>query len=162
MIRPHLALAVVLLGALVAPLDAAVNVAFPAITAAFELDLPDIRWLVILYVLAYGSLMVVGGRLGDLYGYRRVFGIGLAVVAASFIACSLAPAYQILLAARVGQGVGVALVLGCGPALALSQFAETERTLVLGQYTSMLACGGAIGVLAGGALTGAYGWQAVF
>src|SRR5262249_18019759 len=99
---------------------------------------------------------------GDLNGYRRVFGIGLAVVAASFIACGLAPAYEVLLAARVGQGVGVALVLGCGPALALAQFPATERTRVLGQYTAMPACGSAIGVLAGGVLVEACGWQAVF
>src|SRR5215510_3353433 len=119
--RPHLALAVVLAGALIAPLDSAVNVAFPAITAAFGLDLPEIRWLVMLYVLTYGSLMLVGGRLGDLQGYRRVFGCGLVVAATSFTACALASSYDILLAARVGQGIGVALVLGCGPALALSQ-----------------------------------------
>ena len=160
--RPHLALAVVLAGALVAPLDASVNVAFPSITAAFGLDLPQIRWLVVLYVLTYGSLMLAGGRLGDLYGYRRVFGIGLGVVAVSFTACALAPAYAVLLAGRVGQGVGVALVLGCGPALALSQFPEAERTRVLGHYTSMLACGGAIGVLAGGVLIDSWGWQTVF
>ena len=160
--RPQLALAVVLAGALIAPLDSAVNVAFPAITTAFSLDLPEIRWLVILYVLTYGSLMLVGGRLGDLHGYRRVFGIGLIVAALSFTACSLAPAYDLLLAARVGQGMGVALVLGCGPALALSQFPAGERTRVLGHYTSLLACGGAIGVLAGGALVAAWGWQAVF
>jgi MFS family permease len=160
--RPYFALAVVLAGALIAPLDAAVNVAFPAITSAFDLDLPEIRWLVMLYVLTYGSLMLVGGRLGDLHGYRRVFGFGLCVVAASFTACALAASYEVLLAARVGQGLGVALVLGCGPALALSQFPATERTRVLGRYTSMLACGSAVGVLAGGVLIAAWGWQAVF
>jgi MFS family permease len=161
-VRPRLALAAVLAGASVAPLDSSVNVAFPAITAAFSLELPEIRWLVIVYVLTYGALMLVGGRLGDLHGYRRVFGVGLAVVAASFTACALAPGYDFLLAARIGQGVGVALVLGCGPALALSQFPEGERTRVLGQYTSMLAFGGAVGVLAGGVLVDLYGWQSVF
>ena len=160
--RPHLALAVVLAGALVAPLDTAVNVAFPAITDAFGLDLPEIRWIVIVYVLTYGGLMLVGGRLGDLHGYRRVFGIGLGVVAASFAACALAPGYDHLLAARIGQGVGIALALGCGPALALSHFPESERTRVLGHYTSMLAFGGALGVLVGGLLVDAYGWQSVF
>ena len=160
--RPHLALAVVLAGALVAPLDTAVNVAFPAITDAFGLDLPEIRWVVILYVLTYGGLMLVGGRLGDLHGYRRVFGIGLGVVAASFAACALAPGYDLLLAARIGQGAGIALVLGCGPALALSQFPESERTRVLGHYTSMLAFGGALGVLVGGLLVDACGWRSVF
>ena len=73
--HPRLALAVVLAGAIVAPLDTAVNVAFPAITDAFGLDLPEIRWIVIVYVLTYGGLMLVGGRLGDLHGYRRVFGM---------------------------------------------------------------------------------------
>ena len=160
--RPHLALAVVLAGALVAPLDTAVNVAFPAITGAFGLDLPEIRWVVIVYVLTYGALMLVAGRLGDLYGYRRVFGAGLGVVAASFAACALAPAYDVLLAARMGQGVGVALVLGCGPALALAHFPDGERTRVLGHYSAMLAFGGALGVLAGGALVNAWGWPAVF
>ena len=160
--RPRLALAVVLAGASVAPLDTAVNVAFPAITSAFGLELSEIRWLVIVYVLTYGALMLVGGRLGDLHGYRRVFGIGLGVVAVSFTACALAPGYDVLLAARIGQGVGVALVLGCGPALALSQFPESERTRVLGHYSSMLAFGGAVGVLAGGLLVDLYGWQSVF
>ena len=160
--HPRLALAVVLAGASVAPLDTAVNVAFPAITTAFGLELSEIRWLVIVYVLTYGALMLVGGRLGDLHGYRRVFGIGLGVVAASFTACALAPGYDALLAARIGQGVGVALVLGCGPALALSQFPDSERTRVLGHYTSMLAFGGAVGVLAGGVLVDLYGWQSVF
>ena len=159
---PYVALAVVLAGVLVAPLDTAVNVAFPAITGAFGLELPEIRWAVILYVLTYGGLLLVGGRLGDLYGYRRVYGTGLAVAAASFAACALAPGYELLLAARIGQGLGTALVLGCGPALALSLFPESERTRVLGYYASIFAFGNLLGLVAGGVLVGGFGWRSVF
>jgi MFS family permease len=159
---PYVALAVVLAGVLVAPLDTAVNVAFPAITGAFDLDLPEIRWAVIVYVLTYGGLMLVGGRLGDLYGYRRVYRAGLAVAAASFAACALAPGYGFLLAARIGQGVGVAFVLGCGPALALSLFPESERTRVLGYYASIFAFGNLLGLVAGGVLVAGFGWRSVF
>ncbi|MDX1375644.1 MAG: MFS transporter [Burkholderiales bacterium] len=156
------ALAIVLAGAIVAPLDTAVNVAFPAITEAFALELPAIRWIVILYMLTYGGFMLIGGRLGDLYGYRRVFALGLAIVAAAFAACALAPSYAVLIAARIAQGVGMALILGCGPALALSLYEDTARTRVLGAYASMFALGTALGPLLGGALVGPFGWQAVF
>jgi MFS family permease len=159
--RP-VALIIVLAGAIVAPLDTAVNVAFPAITDAFALELPAIRWIVILYMLTYGGFMLIGGRLGDLYGYRRVFAAGLGVVVLAFTGCALAPTYSVLIAARIAQGVGMALILGCGPALALSLFDEAARTRVLGYYASMFALGTALGPLLGGLLIGPLGWQSVF
>jgi len=158
----RVALVIVLAGAIVAPLDTAVNVAFPAITDAFALALPEIRWIVILYMLTYGGFMLIGGRLGDLYGYRRVFALGLGVVALSFVGSALAPTYSALIVARIAQGVGMALILGCGPALSLSLYDEAARTRVLGYYASMFALGTALGPLLGGALVGPFGWQAVF
>ena len=74
--HPILGLAIVGLGASLAPLDIAVNVALPAITGHFGLALGDVQWLVICYVLVYGSLMLVCGKLGDLFGYRLIFRIG--------------------------------------------------------------------------------------
>lgn len=156
------ALAIVLLGSVVAPLDSAVNAAFPAIQAAFALDLAAIRWVVISYMVAFSSCVIVSGRLGDLFGYRRVFGAGLLLSAAAFLACGLAPGYATLLAARVAQGVGIALVLGAGPALALSIFAESERTRVLARFGAAFAIGLAVGPAVGGALVDAFGWQAVY
>jgi len=156
------ALAIVLLGSVLAPLDSMVNAAFPAITAAFSLDVASIRWVVISYMVAFSSLVIVSGRLGDLFGYRRVFGAGLLVCAAAFLACGLAPDYGWLLAARALQGVGVALVLGAGPALALSIFPETERTRILARYAAAFALGLAAGPIVGGALVDAFGWQAVY
>src|SRR4051812_4684463 len=105
------------LGTAVAPLDTAVNIAFPTITAGFDLAVSDIQWLVISQVLTYTSLMLALGRIGDLFGPARVFRIGLVWSAAALLLCALAPSYGTLLACRVLQGIGVALVLSCGVAL---------------------------------------------
>ena len=120
--RPGVGLLVVGLGTIAAPLDTAVNIAFPSITRAFALEVEDIRWVVIAYVLTYSSLMLIFGKLGDLLGYRRIFQLGLLVSAVGFAGCSLAPSYGLLLLGRMLQGVGIALTLSCGPALATSLF----------------------------------------
>jgi len=159
---PRGAFAVVCLGAVVAPLDSAVNVAFPAITAAFGLELASIRWLIVAYLFTYSGLVMVGGRLGDLYGHRRVFRVGLAIAAAAYLACAAAPAYGWLLAARTLQGIGIALVVGVGPALALSVYPDSARTAVLARYAAVFAIGLALGPLAGGALIDAFDWRAVY
>src|SRR5262245_44743534 len=101
---PLLGLLVVGLGTLPAHLDAAVNIAMPSITAAFALPLQDIRWIVIAYVLVYASLMLVFGRLGDLFGYRTIFQLGLIVSALGFLAWALAPSYALVLLGRMLQG----------------------------------------------------------
>ena len=160
--RPTVGLFVVGLGAIAAPLDSAVNIAFPSITRAFDLQVRDIRWIVIAYVLTYASLMLVFGRLGDLLGYRRIFQLGLLVSAAGFAACSLAPTYPLLLLGRMLQGVGIALTLSCAPALAVSLFEEKDRTRVLGVYAAITAVGSALGPLVGGYLVQRFDWPAVF
>jgi MFS family permease len=150
------------LGTIAAPLDTAVNIAFPSITRAFGLEVEEIRWVVIAYVLTYSSLMLVFGRLGDLLGYRRIFRLGLLVSAAGFIACGLAPTYGLLLLGRMLQGIGIALVLSCGPAIATSLYAESERTRALSAYAAVTAAGTAIGPLVGGFLVERWGWNGVF
>jgi MFS family permease len=135
---------------------------FPSITRAFALEVEDIRWVVIAYVLTYASLMLVFGKLGDLLGYRRIFQLGLLVSAAGFAACSLAPTYPLLLLGRILQGIGIALTLSCAPALATSLFDEAERTRALGAYAAITAAGSAIGPLVGGFLVERWDWNAVF
>jgi MFS family permease len=157
-----LRLAPILLGTLVVPLDSMVNVAFPAVLAAFGLEVPQIQWLVICYVLTYGALLLAVGRIGDVFGHARVFRFGLAWSVVAFVACALAPTYEWLLAARVLQGVGAALVLGCGPALATSLFPEAMRVRALAAYAAGMAAGGALGPLLGGVLVQVFGWQAVW
>lgn len=156
------ALAIVLLGTIVAPLDSAVNAAFPAITTAFVLEVTAIQWIVIAYMVTFSSLVIVSGRVADLFGHRRVFGWGLAVSALAFLGCGLAPSYGGLLAARVVQGAGVALILGAGPALALGVYPASERTRVLARYASAFAIGLAAGPALGGVLVDAFGWRAVY
>lgn len=162
MSRAARALAIVLLGSIVAPLDTAVNAAFPAITAAFALEVAAIQWIVIAYMLALSSLVIVSGRLADLYGHRRAFGWGLAISALALLGCGLAPGYGWLLAARAVQGIGIALLLGAGPALALGAYPASARTRVLSRYAAVFAAGIAAGPALGGVLVEAFGWRAVY
>ena len=159
---PLIGLFVVSLGASLATMDLAVNVAFPAITAAFELETRAIRWVVITYVLTYSSLMLAFGKLGDRIGHRQVFRAGLLVSVIAFVLCALATDYESLLAARIVQGVATALLLSCAPALATLLFDESKRLRALGGYTSLTALASVIAPIIGGASIAALGWSGVF
>ena len=160
--RRKAGLVVVGLGASLAPLDIAVNVALPAITGHFRLALGDVQWLVICYVLVYGSLMLICGKLGDLFGHRLIFRIGLVLSAFGCAACAAAPDWPLFLWARAGQGVGTALALSCAPALAISLYAESGRTRALGVFAAAQAVAAAAGPLLGGALIVLWDWSAVY
>jgi MFS family permease len=160
--RSRFGLLVVGLGTLLAPLDTAVNIAFPSITQAFALQLEDIRWVVVAYVLTYASLMLAFGRLGDLVGYRPIFQVGLLISALGLFTCSLAPNYVALLLGRALQGLGIALTLSCGPALVTSLLHDSERPRALAFYAGVIAVGGALGPIIGGVLVARWGWSAVF
>jgi MFS family permease len=167
MIRAHAlppawGVAIVCLGTLVVPFDSAVNVAFPAIIRAFALPIPAIQWVVIAYTLTYAALMLVFGRLGDMLGHRRVFLLGSGCSAVAFLACAASPSLPWLLVARVAQGVGAALALSCGPALATGLYPESQRSRILGLYTMVFGVGGAAGALLAGVLVQRFGWQSVF
>ncbi|UPY39172.1 MFS transporter [Sediminicoccus sp. KRV36] len=151
-----------LLGTLVVPFDTALNVAFPQIIQAFDLPLPAIQWLIIAYVLTYGSLMLAVGRIGDIWGHARVFRFGLCWSAMTMLLCALAPSYGALLFCRVLQGVGAAFVIGCGAALATSLYPEAMRARALAAYAAGFAACSALGPLLGGLLVAWGGWQAVF
>ena len=155
-------LLVVGLGVAGVPLDTAVNIAFPAITAAFDLQVRAIQWIVICYVLTYASLMLVFGKLGDLFGHRRIFQLGLAVSTVAFVLCALAPGFGWLLLFRVLQGIGAALVLSCAPALATSLYDESGRARALGAFAGLFAVSTAAGPLLGGALVEGWGWSGVY
>lgn len=150
------------LGATLVWLDFAVNVAFPDIVQSFALVIGDVQWVVIAYVLTYTSLMLIVGRIGDMLGHARVFRLGLLWSAAALVCCALAPSFPLLLLSRFLQGIGAALILSCGPALATSLDSEERRSRVLGAYTMMMALGATLGPILGGALTATWGWPAVF
>jgi EmrB/QacA subfamily drug resistance transporter len=157
-----LALLIVSLGVAVGPLDTAVNIAFPAITAAFGIAITTIQWVVICYVLTYASLLLGCGRLGDVIGHKRVLLFGLGWSAISLYLCGWAPTFGWFLFFRGLQGIGTALVLSCAPALATLAFPEAERGTVLGVYTMLAAAASTLGPLLGGQLVALWGWSAVF
>ena len=150
------------LGISAGPLDTSVNIAFPAITAAFGKDIPAIQWVIICNVLTYASLMPGLGRLADIVGHKRVFVTGLLWSAIALVLCALAPTFGWLLAARVLQGAGIAFLLSCGPALATLSFPERDRSRILGWYTTGFAAALMLGPMIGGALVDLWGWPAVY
>jgi MFS family permease len=160
--RALIGLLIIGVGTSPAALDTSLNIALPNLTAAFAIDLGLVQWVVISYTLTYASLMLVFGRLGDLFGHRRVFRVGLLTTAAGLAAAGLAPSFAWLLGGRALQGVGVALLLSCGPALATSLYPERVRARVLGAYGALFAIGTALGPLVGGMLLEEWGWSAVF
>ncbi|MFO1112091.1 MAG: MFS transporter [Bradyrhizobium sp.] len=155
-------IAMIGLGTAATQLDTSVNIAFPAITSGFGLEVSDIQWVVISYVLTYASLLLVLGRIGDTIGHALIFRIGLVLSAAALLLVGWSPSYGAMLAFRCLQGVGAALVLSCGAALVTSLYGEARRGRALGIYTMMLSLGLMLGPLLGGALTAAWDWPAVF
>ena len=160
--HPWMGVVVVGLGTMVVPFDSSVNVAFPHIIRAFTLPIPAIQWVVIAYTLTYAALTLAFGRLGDMIGHRFVFLAGCACSALAFALCSAASTYPWLLGARVLQGVGAALTLSCGPAIATSLYPEAERARILGFYTMAFGLGAVLGPVVAGQMVGQFGWQAVF
>ena len=126
-VHPVRRLLIVGLGVLVAPLDSSVNVAFPYITDHYSVAASDMRLIVVSFILTTISLLLIAGRAGDVWGYRRVFQSGLLISAAALALDAAAPPFPVLLAARVIQGIGAALIVGSGPALAIGLFAENRR-----------------------------------
>jgi EmrB/QacA subfamily drug resistance transporter len=140
-----------------------VNVALPSIQADLDIATKDLQWVVTAYTLAFGGLLLLGGRAADLFGRRRVFLTGLAVFSAASLGAALASTGAALLVARVGQGVGAAMLSPAALSMVTTLFAEgRERQRALAAWAAVAASGGAFGVLAGGALTETLGWQAIF
>jgi MFS family permease len=113
--RYRVRVALVGLGTSVVPLDSAVNIAFPDITASFGLPIQMIQWVVICYVLTHASLMLAFGRIGDIFGHARVFRAGLLWNGAAFLCCTAAPK-RLAALLPVSARIGAALILSCAPA----------------------------------------------
>ena len=138
------------------------NIAFPAITAAFGLDVTAMQWVVVSYVLTYASLLLGCGKVADGWGHRRVLSWGLVASAVALLLCGLAPTFPLLLGARVIQGIAVALIFAAAPALATLSVPPSAQGRVLGIFQMSAAVGFALGPLIGGLLVGSFGWRAVY
>ncbi|AOI64865.1 disulfide bond formation protein DsbA [Burkholderia territorii] len=158
------ALIVLCLGVLMIVLDSTiVNVALPSISTDLHFTETALVWVVNAYLLTFGGCLLLGGRLGDLYGQRRMFLAGLVVFTFASLACGLAQSQTMLIAARAVQGFGGAVVSAVSLSLIMNLFTEPgERARAMGVYGFVCAGGGSIGVLLGGLLTSTLSWHWIF
>lgn len=159
-----LALMVLCLGVLMIVLDTTiVNVALPSVRADLGFSETSLVWVMNAYMLTYGGFLLLSGRLGDLYGHRRLFLIGITAFTLASLACGLANTQGLLIAARAVQGLGGAVVTAVALSLIMNLFTEPgDRAKAMGIYGFVCAGGGSIGVLLGGLLTSALNWHWVF
>jgi len=159
-----LALYVLCLGDLMIVLDGTiVNVALPSIRDDLGFSQTSLAWVVNAYLLTFGGFLLLGGRLGDLFGHRRLFLIGISLFTVASLACGLANSQGLLVAARAVQGVGGAVVSAVALSLLMTLFTEqADRAKAMGVFGFVLSGGGVIGVLAGGILTDVLNWHWIF
>src|SRR5712671_3590069 len=162
--RRWLALIVVCFGQLMIVLDSTiVNVALPSIQRDLHFSQADLTWVVNSYLITYGSLLLLAGRAGDLFGRKRVFLAGVAVFTAASVLSGFAYDPAVLVGARFLQGAGGALSAGVILALIITGFPKpVERAQAMSVFTFVLAGGGSLGLLAGGLLTESINWHWIF
>ena len=139
-----------------------VNVALPSIRSSLHGGLAEQQWVVEAYLLTLSSLLLVGGSLGDLFGRRRVFAIGLVGFGICSILCAIAPSSGLLIGARAVQGIAGALLVPSTLALIIDTFDEDERSGAIGTWTAFTGVATVIGPLGGGALVQAASWRWIF
>ena len=159
-----LALYVLCLGDLMIVLDGTiVNVALPSIRDDLGFSQTSLAWVVNAYLLTFGGFLLLGGRLGDLFGHRRRFLGGIALFTFASLACGLATSQELLVAARAVQGLGGAVVSAVALSLLMTLFTEQgDRAKAMGVFGFVLSGGGVVGVLAGGVLTDVLNWHWIF
>jgi EmrB/QacA subfamily drug resistance transporter len=162
--RRWLALYVLCAGVLMIVLDATVvNVALPSIQKDLNFSQNNLAWVVNAYLIAFGGLLLLAGRLGDLLGHRRVFLVGLAVFTAASLLCALAQSQEMLIAARFVQGAGGAAASAVTLGMIVTMFPEPrEQAKAIGVFGFVASAGGSIGLLAGGILTDLINWHWIF
>ena len=159
-----LALLVLCLGDLMIVLDVTiVGVALPSIKEDLGFSEASLAWVVNAYLLTFGGFLLLGGRLGDLFGHRRLFLFGIGLFTLASLACGLASSQELLVAARAVQGVGGAVVSAVALSLMMTLFTEpAERAKAMGIFGFVASGGGSIGVLLGGVITDVLSWQWIF
>lgn len=153
----------VALGVIMATLDiSVVNIALPSLGRAFAVPLPTLEWVVLGYAVTLTGLLLAAGRWADGRGRRRTYGEGLLLFIAASALCAIAPDVRALIAARILQGVGAALVSANGSALLVASFPAAERGRVLGAFGAMVGVGLALGPVLGGLIVSGASWRWIF
>lgn len=152
-----------ILGSSLAFIDSTVvNVALPALQSSFHATLVDVQWVVEAYGLFLGALILVGGSLGDLFGRRMIFVVGVAIFAMASIACGLSSSIHLLVVARSVQGMGAALLVPGSLAIISASFDESSRGQAIGTWSGFTAITAAFGPVLGGWMIEHLSWRAVF
>src|SRR5947209_2467524 len=139
-----------------------VNVALPKIAVDLKASFTDIQWVIDAYALTLASVLLTTGVLGDLFGRRLLFSIGLLLFAFTSLLCALAPSSLFLILARAGQGIGGAIMFSISLSLLVQEFHGRERGTALGVWGATIGGAAAVGPLLGGALTEGFGWPSIF
>jgi EmrB/QacA subfamily drug resistance transporter len=162
--RRWLALLILCLGDLMIVLDVTiVGVALPSIRSDLDFSEESLAWVVNAYLITFGGFLLLGGRLGDLFGHRTLFLTGIVLFTAASALCGLATSQEVLVVARAVQGVGGAVVSAVALSLMMTLFTEpTERAKAMGIFGFVASGGGSLGVLLGGILTDALDWHWIF
>lgn len=161
--RGRLALTASVLASATAMLDATVvNVALPHIAADLDADVADLQWVITGYLLALASCILLGGAAGDRWGTKRVFLIGAAWFGVASLVCGLAPTLPLLVAARVFQGIGAALLTPTSLALLQSSYVKGDRARAVGAWSGLGGLAGALGPFVGGVVVDGPGWRWAF
>jgi EmrB/QacA subfamily drug resistance transporter len=161
--RGRRALGAAVLASSTTMLDATIaNVALPAIGRDFDVGVGGLQWVITSYLLTLASCILLGGAAGDRWGRRRVFVTGSGVFAVASVACGLAPSIEVLVAARLLQGVGAALIAPSSLALLQSAFVPDDRARAVGAWSGLGGLAGAVGPFLGGWLVDGPGWRWAF
>ena len=161
--RQRLTLVAAIFGSGIATIDGSiVNVALPAIERDLGGGLSAQQWVSNAYLLTLGSFILIGGSLGDIYGERRIFTVGVAAFGVMSMVCALAPTIEVLIAARALQGGAGALVTPSSLAIIVAAFSPGERGAAIGSWTAWGGIAAIIGPLAGGVIVDQASWRWIF
>ena len=161
--RDRLALGLLVSAQFLVMLDASiVNVALPSIQSELGFGPATVTWVVNAYVLAFAGLLLLSGRVADLFGRRRLFSVGASLFTVGTLLAAVAANQEMLIAGRVVQGIGAAGLSPAAMSLLLATFPASQRARAMGAWGAASTLGGATGVVTGGLIAGAVGWRAVF
>src|SRR5213082_729165 len=142
---------------------AIVNVAIPSIQKDLKIAESTVQWVVTAYAITFGGFLLLGGRMADLLGRRRIFVVGLVLFTLASLLCGLASSAGVLISARALQGIGAAIISPAALSIVTTTFSEgAERNKALGIWGALGGSGAAVGVLLGGILTKYLGWEWIF
>lgn len=156
-------LGTVMLGTFMGPLDGSIaNVSMPSIAHAFGHSVDEAEWIILAYLLVTASTLVLFGRLGDMFGQKRIYLVGFGIFGAGSLACALAPTLEALIAFRIVQGLGSAMLVSCTQALIVDTFPGRDRGRAIGLNGAAVAVGLSTGPILGGAITTYGDWRWIF